>query len=112
MRQGLIDSVKDIVKQEEEAAIKVHPLFNSAHEGKAVIEEELDEASFEVDMMKECFGRLWYSIKHNDKADAVNIAENLSLYGVKAACECIQVAAMANKYVESMKTKGIAAKRC
>jgi hypothetical protein len=102
VRQGLIDAVKDIVEQEEQTAIKVYPLFNSTREGYAVILEEVEEAKFEVDMVAETLERLWYSIKHNESDSTSEMVKMLNLYAERAACECIQIAAMANKFVQSM----------
>lgn len=57
-------------------ALNKFPAFNSPHEGKAVIEEELDE--------------LWEHVKANTG------------YGVAAMDEAIQVAAMALRYVHDL----------
>jgi hypothetical protein len=72
MRQELRD-LCDEVLGELESALGRFPSFNSPHEGKAVIEEELDE--------------LWELVKANTGR------------GAEARTEAIQVAAMALRYV-------------
>ncbi len=72
-----IEKAIELVKKELESANKKFPLFNSAHEGYAVIKEELDE--------------LWDEIK-NDK-------HPMSKSNQKD--EAVQVAAMAIKFLMS-----------
>ena len=64
------------VENELERALTKFGTFNSQHEGKAVIEEELDE--------------LWEHVKANTGQ------------GTKAMEEAIQVAAMALRYVHDL----------
>lgn len=75
------DTVRGLVHElcgELERAIGRFPSFNSPHEGKAVIEEELDE--------------LWQHVKENTGRT------------VEARTEAIQVAAMALRYVHDLCT--------
>lgn len=67
-----------IVRDELRHAREKFPPFNSPHEGKAVIEEELDE--------------LWEHVKANDGE------------GVEAMMEAVQIAAMAMRYVYDLAT--------
>ena len=64
----------DRVKLELVSARSKFPDFNSAHEGKAVIEEEMDE--------------LWQEVKHGEMRQARE--------------EAIQVAAMAVRFVSDL----------
>lgn len=64
------------LRRELERAYAKFADFNSPHEGKAVIEEELDE--------------LWLLVKANDGR------------GQRARAEAIQVAAMALRYVRDL----------
>ncbi len=77
MDEKLIDETIYLVKSELLKANKKFPPFNSTHEGYGVLIEEVDE--------------MWDEIKNNNTA-AANI-------------ECIQVAAMAIKFVVSMRSK-------
>jgi hypothetical protein len=65
--------ILEMIDVEFGRAVNKFPSFNSGHEGKAVIEEELDE--------------LWEEIRKNKPA------------GAPATREAIQVAAMAMRYV-------------
>jgi hypothetical protein len=107
VRQGLINAVNITVQEEEDAAIKVFPLFNSAHEGYAVILEEYEECKDELEVSEYFLDNLWKFVKENKLDDAEASARILSERAVKIACEAIQVAAMANKFVESNKAKEV-----
>ena len=69
-----VEGIIETVKVELEIANKKFPLFNSQHEGFAVLKEEVDE--------------LWDDVKGN-AADSLTKAE------------CVQVAAMAIKMLQS-----------
>lgn len=69
-----IDHILQRVKTELMKANKKFPLFNSTHEGYGVIKEELDE--------------MWDEIKANLTSRSI--------------LECVQLAAMAVKYIQSM----------
>lgn len=70
---GLIDNAMDMIRWELEAAVKKFGPFNSAHEGYAVIKEELDE--------------LWDEVKDKNST------------GEALAEEAIQVGAMAARFL-------------
>lgn len=74
MDEKIIDEILLKVKKELLKANKKFPPFNSSHEGYAVIKEEVDE--------------MWDDIKNNLVAHS--------------CIECIQVGAMAIKYIASM----------
>ena len=77
-------------------------VFHSPHEGHGVITEELDEALEEVEQVVNTYSSLLPSIRNDDDiqliADLVDLEERARL----AACEFIQVAAMARKMCESL----------
>ena len=70
------DKIVELMRRELAIAETMFKRFNSPHEGKAVIEEELDE--------------LWDLVKANQGKT------------VQAMCEAIQVGAMAARYVLSI----------
>lgn len=72
------DDVMELIRLELQNAERKFPRFNSGHEGKAVIEEELDE--------------LWVEIKGNRGSLT------------DAMIEAIQTAAMAARYLVSLGT--------
>ena len=92
------NQVRELVSVELAAANDRFPQFHSAHEGYAVIREELEETEEKVEMSKKYLKFLWDSIKMDGKTKwAVEYMKELS---IKAACEAIQVAAMAQKFLE------------
>lgn len=98
------NQVRDLVKIELAAANERFPQFQSAHEGYAVIREELEETEEKVEMSKKYLKFLWDSIKMDGKTKwAVEYMKELS---INAACEAIQVAAMCQKFLEMEKDHG------
>ena len=98
--------VEKLVQKELGSANQRFPLFHSDHEGAAVICEEIQEAEYELECIKDRFQELWRSVKCNMTSEwiskintvIVNRAQNL-------ACEAIQVAAMAQKFIDSQKER-------
>jgi len=72
-----LDFVLEIVKHEVVKAQKKFPTFHSAHEGYAILKEEVDE--------------MWTEVKKNNRFQTLN--------------ECIQVAAMAVRFLVDIKTQ-------
>jgi NAD(P)H-dependent flavin oxidoreductase YrpB (nitropropane dioxygenase family) len=76
-----------------------HPIFNSLHEGYAVLKEEIEEATEETDRICQKLKLVWHSIKL-DQYPGEHI-QLIKQYAELLACEAIQVAAMARKFEES-----------
>lgn len=93
------EQVKELVKVELAAANEKFPPFHSAHEGYAVIMEELDELKTEVNMADASLTKAWEHIKSNNPL-AENEVNWVRSYAINAACEAIQVAAMCRKFME------------
>lgn len=90
-----------LVQEELDEANIVHPLFHSAHEAQNVIREELEETEYELEMCKETLQGMWIMIKRDmDYSKSVN---DLKERSIKLIQEAIQVAAMCDKALESMK---------
>ena len=94
----LKEAIKALVKEEYERAAQIHgKTFHSPHEAYAVIKEEVEEADFENDTIDLELSWLWENIKDND-TDLQSISlEDIEKFAINAACEYIQVAAMAYK---------------
>lgn len=92
------NQVCDLVKIELAAANERFPQFHSAHEGYAVIREELEETEEKVEMSKKYLKFLWGSIKMDGKTKWA--VEHMKELAINVACEAIQVAAMAQKFLE------------
>lgn len=96
--------VEKLVQKELESANQRFPMFRSDHEGAAVIFEEIEEAREEMKSLEGQFGVLWSNVKLDRKISG-NIAEYIHKYSIRIACEAIQVAAMAQKFIDSQKER-------
>ncbi len=77
--------------------------FASAHEGYGVLMEELHEALAELrDLDSLIREQLMEDLHDNDLAGMICDLADVDLFARKAACECIQVAAVARKYTETL----------
>lgn len=95
--------VQQLVQKELNSANKKFPLFNSPHEGYAVIKEEVDECDAEMRMIFETIlPEVWSKIKTNKKP--FNLIRMVKNAAEKLAIEAIQVAAMCDKYNMSLAT--------
>ena len=86
------------VAAELERANAANPPFHSAHEGMAVICEEIWELGEEEAAVSELLTALWACVRQNRPNPA--ILGNLEKAAINAACEAIQVAAMCRKFRE------------
>ena len=92
------NQVRELVKIELAAANERFPQFHSQHEGWAVILEEQVELGTEFDKIKGYMGDIFNKIIENNP---VSLEIGLvQIHAINAACEAIQVAAMAQKFLE------------
>lgn len=94
------EDVKLLVEKELESANERFPQFHSEHEGWAIITEEAEELREECDSIELAMDQLWHRIR-----DGIQTAQYVPLveqYAVAAACEAVQVAAMAQKYLDML----------
>lgn len=98
MMNKLLEKVKVLADEELKLANEQYPLFASAHEGAAVILEEVEEADDEMVWMKRQYNRLWDDVKADGPKECIiDNAEKLKRLAKRCAAECIQVAAMCEK---------------
>ena len=96
--------VEKLVKKELESADQKFPIFHSVYEGAAVIFEEIEECKQEIENLEIQFEALWSHVKADNKMSVITSAR-LKLTAANLACEAIQVAAMAQKFIDSQKER-------
>lgn len=92
----LIENELDFATEEHGAT------FASIHEGAAVLAEEAQEADEEVGLIHRKFDRLWAEVRADNSKSAREYAEDIASHAERLACEAIQVAAMALKFVDTV----------
>lgn len=97
--QHLIEMVNMVITAERNNAALDHGRLNhSDHESYAIIMEEFEESADEFNLAAQSLDGLWTHIKM-DSHDSLKLEtlKNLERHAMLAACEFIQVAAMAQK---------------
>lgn len=88
-----------LIPKELESANKIFPLFQSPHEGYAVLLEEMEELKDSRIDAEVNLDNLWENIKLNGDMQSMFVTLNcIKLNAIEAACEAIQVAAMCDKF--------------
>lgn len=98
-------AVTELVAKELKLSYEQFPAFNSPHEGYAVILEEVEEAADDLKAMQTYLSYAWNNIKSN-YLDIKVYLDEVEITALNAACECIQVAAMCQKYRKSLLSNG------
>ena len=97
------NDVRVLVGKELAAANERFPQFHSAHEGYAVIQEEVDELKEDMDRINCRITSLRARVRFNNSCE--ELASRIFDDAVNAACEAIQVAAMCKKFLEMERQK-------
>ena len=92
------NDVRVLVGKELAAANERFPQFHSAHEGYAVIKEEVDELKEYTDLINNRKIYLWARVRFNNSCE--ELVSRIHDDAINAACEAIQVAAMCKKFLE------------
>lgn len=95
--------VKNLVQKELESADQKFPVFRSDYEGVAVIFREIDNAKLQMVRTKERFEDVWSFAKHESYSKELTM--DLKHCAIELACSAIQVAAMAQKFIDSQKER-------
>ena len=98
------EDVEKLVQKELESANQRFPMFRSDHEGAAVIVEEIEEAKEEMELLERQFDVLWENVKL-ERGLLKPISEAMYSCAIRLAIEAIQVAAMAQKFIDSQKER-------
>jgi urease gamma subunit len=80
--------------------------FNSVPEAVAVLIEEIEEGSEEFNRVIKTAHDAWKDVRQDDSVDFVNKMEDIYRFAKFAAMECVQVAAVARKAIESIESEG------
>lgn len=96
--------VENLVQKELESENQKFPLFRSDHEGAAVIWEEIEKAKEEIEEIEDNFHNLWCLVKDDDTRSST-YAGWVFTSSIRLACEAIQVAAMAQKFIDGQKER-------
>ena len=96
------EDVVKLVLKELESANEKFPPFQSAHEGYAVLLEEVEESEEQLVYTKEKLNALWSNIKRNNIDYSFVHVYNIQELAINMAVEAIQVAAMAQKFIDSL----------
>lgn len=99
------EDVEKLVQKELESANRRFPVFHSDYEGAAVVFEEIEEAKTEMDETEKNFKVLWTHVKLNNGMICSSHANDLYTRACRLAIEAIQVAAMAQKFIDSQKER-------
>ena len=96
--------VEELVQKELESANQKFSTFHSDYEGAAIILEEIEEAKEALKYVENKFKCLWLYVKLDNEFSAT-MAEHIKEYAVDLSCEAIQVAAMAQQFIDSRKER-------
>lgn len=99
-KQEIKDNISQLIAAELTRSYGQFPAFSSPHEGYSVIKEEVEEAGADFGQVCIAMAKLWEAVKKNE--DAYFMADDIKINAYKLVYESIQVAAMAQKYIESM----------
>ena len=98
--------VGELIQVELESANKKFPLFASNHEAIAVAIEEYTEAAEELEKCLENFGICFKQIRLNDALLTRTAFAGVRTHAERLAVEAIQLAAMAQKALDSANKRG------
>lgn len=96
--------VENLVQKSLESANQKFPVFHSDYEGAAVIFREIENAKECMDSIVSEFEVVWAYIKIENRNSA-NRTKAVMNYAIELACSAIQVAAMAQKFIDSKKER-------
>lgn len=94
-------ALSHLVHHEAGFATARYGTYHSPHEGLAIIEEEVAEATLELQSLMALSKALCGYVRTDDGARAAAIAEKIQKNAVGLAHEALQAAATAKRYVES-----------
>jgi hypothetical protein len=100
------EKIKQLIEEELARANEKFPPFHSAHEGWAVLLEEVEEVRQELDTVSDLMDCLWGYVKENLPENQSYKASQIKVGAIKLFQEAIQVAAMARKFEQFLERQG------
>lgn len=98
-------AIEKLAEMEKQDANRKFPLFHSMHEGYAVLLEEVEEAREALTRTEISLSALWAHIRDNNAGRALEFAGRVREHALDLAVEAVQVAAMAQKFIDSADKK-------
>lgn len=98
--EHLIKLMKAAALMEKYDAIETYGNFNSLHEAFGVSLEEWQEAKEELKEIEKQLQKIWIGTRRNDVQYVVEQYKNMYHRAILAAAECVQIAAVALKFIE------------
>ena len=100
---GLKEDIEKLIRERIEFEEQTFSPFCSNHEGAAFIFANIERTERELCIVRGNFKELWESVKQN--TDVNWYANIVRIAASNLACEAIQVAAVAQKLIDSQKAK-------
>ena len=101
----LLNEVEQAVENELARANKQHPLFNSLHQSYGILAEEIAEAKEAFEETERMFDRFFMCMRKDDYSSANDYLAYIKKNAIDCAAEMVQVAAMAQKAIDSNEVK-------
>ena len=98
-------AIEKLAEMEKQDANRKFPLFHSLHEGYAILLEEIEEAREALNFAEGSLSMLWAHIRDNNAGRALEFAGRVREHALDLAVEAVQVAAMAQKFIDSADKK-------
>lgn len=78
--------------------------YHSKHEAWAVLREEVEEAEFETEYVKTLLQKAWDYIRHDEftAEGHKQVVQSIKDHALSLALEAVQVAAVAQKYIDTL----------
>ena len=103
----LLNEVNGLIATELSRANEQHPMFHSDHEAWAVTREEYMETEDALKQLEYELRYTDYMTRHDDADGILERVNKLRSCALHVACEAIQTAAMAEKWMESRGDKDV-----
>lgn len=98
------ESINKAVAYELQNIVKDHGAFYaSEHEAYAVLKEEIEEAADDLEQINKDLAYLWALIKNNHIKNGNGTITEAKNYAVMLAHEAVQVAAVCERFLETIK---------